>query len=295
MTPVPWELYRTFLAALDGGSLSAAARRLSVTQPTVGRHLAALEKALGCLLFTRTPTGLQPTDRALALRELAQAMESTAAALARTASVQGRDIAGSVRVSVSEVIGIEVMPPLLAALSHAHPGLKVELVLSNQVQNLLRREADIAVRMAVPRQQQLIARRIGRIEVGLHAHTRYLERRGVPKQASDLEQHCIIGFDSATEFNRGVLKNFGGFRRSLFTFSSDSDVAQLALIRAGAGIGACQVPIARRDAQLVHVLAKQVRFDMETWITMHEDLRSVPACRAVFDALVVGLKRHAES
>ena len=148
--------------------------------------------------------------------------------------------------------------------------------------------------MAQPKQQRLIARRIGRIELGLYARADYLARRGVPKQTADLEQHCIIGFDRHNEFIRGVVKPFGQLRRSLFTLRTDSDVAQLALIRAGAGIGACHAPLARRDPQLVRVLAKQVRFPLDTWITMHEDLRSVPACRAVFDALVQGLKAHLE-
>jgi DNA-binding transcriptional LysR family regulator len=169
------------------------------------------------------------------------------------------------------------------------------MVLSNEIQNLLRREADIAVRMTVPKQQRLIARRIGRIELGLHARADYLARRGVPQQVADLEQHCIIGFDRQTEFLRGVAKRFGGMQRSLFALRTDSDVAQLALIRAGAGIGGCQVPLARRDPSLVRVLARQVRLHLETWITMHEDLRSVPACRTVFDALVQGLKAHLDA
>jgi DNA-binding transcriptional LysR family regulator len=277
---------------LQSGSLSGAARRLDVTQPTIGRHIGTLEKSLGCVLFTRMPTGLLPTDDALALQELAQAMESSAAALARTASVQGRTASGTVRLSVSEVIGVEVMPQILERLSRSHPDLKVELVLSNQIQNLLRREADLAVRMGVPKQQRLIARRIGRIELGLHAHARYLERRGTPKSLADLEQHCLIGFDNPTEFIRHVLKAFAGFGRGPFTMSCDSDVAQLAMIRAGVGIGACQVPVARRDPELVRLFPRQVNFAMETWITMHEDLRNVPACHAVFAALVRGMKQH---
>jgi len=132
-----WEHYRTFLGVLEHASLSAAARALGLAQPTVGRHVAALEKSLGLSLFTRSPSGLLPTEAALELRRHAEAMRSHAAALRRTAAGSGGSIAGSVRVSASEVVGIEVLPPILARLQAEHPRLAVELVLSNRVQDLL--------------------------------------------------------------------------------------------------------------------------------------------------------------
>jgi len=157
---IGWELYRTFLGVLREGSLSGAARALGITQPTAGRHVAALEDALGTVLFTRSQTGLLPTEVALALRTHAEAMESTAASLERAASSQGEGVRGVVRVSASEVVCAEVLPPIVARLRETHPALKVELVSTNRVQDLLRREADIAVRMVRPRQEQLVARRI---------------------------------------------------------------------------------------------------------------------------------------
>ncbi len=289
---IGWELYRSFLAVLKEGSLSGAARALGVAQPTVGRHVAALEKSLRLALFTRSQTGLIPTDAALSLRSFAESMQSTAAALERAAASQGAGVRGTVRVTASDVIGVEVLPPIVAALRDSHPDLTVELVLSNRVQDLLRREADIAVRMVRPRQELLVARRIGQIEVGLHAHQRYLAQYGTPRSVADLAKHSLIGFDQATAFVRSASKALAGWRREAFALRTDSDLAQLALIRSGAGIGACQVPIARRDDALVRILPKQFSLPLETWVTMHQDLRDSPRCRVTFDALVKGLQRH---
>jgi DNA-binding transcriptional LysR family regulator len=292
---IGWELYRSFLAVLKEGSLSGAARALGVAQPTVGRHVAALEKSLRLALFTRSQVGLIPTEAALSLRNFAESMQSTAAALERAASSQGAGVSGTVRVTASDVIGVEVLPPIVAALRDRHPDLAVELVLSNRVQDLLRREADIAVRMVRPRQELLVARRIGQIDVGLHAHQRYLTQHGTPRSPADLAKHSLIGFDQATAFVRNASKAFAGWRREAFALRTDSDLAQLALIRAGAGIGACQAAIARRDDALVRILPKQFSLSLETWVTMHEDLRNSPRCRVTFDSLVKGLQRHVDS
>jgi DNA-binding transcriptional LysR family regulator len=193
-------------------------------------------------------------------------------------------------VTASEVIGVEVVPPIIARLRDQHPDLHIELVLSNRMQDLLRREADIAVRMARPDQALLIARRIGRVDVGLHATAQYLHRCGIPATTADLQKHTLIGFDQPTAFLRAASKSFP-LRREAFALRADSDLAQLALIRAGAGIGGCQVPIGRRDG-LVRVLARQFSLPLDTWIVMHEDLRASPRCRVTFDALVEGLREH---
>ena len=289
---IGWELYRSFLGVLKEGSLSAAARALGTTQPTVGRHIAALEKSLKLALFTRSPTGLLPTEAALALQIHAESMEITAAALERTAASQGAGISGVVRITASDVIGVEVLPTVVARLRHDHPDLKIELVLTNRVQDLLRREADIAVRMTPPRQETLIARRVGRIEIGLHASREYLAIHGTPRNIAELTRHTLIGFDQETAFIRSARKSLPAMSREMFSLRTDSDLAQLALIRAGAGIGGCQVPLARRSDSLVRVLQRQIALPLETWITMHEDLRNRPSCRVVFDALVAGLQQH---
>lgn len=289
---LPWELLHTFLGVLREGSLSGAARTLGVAQPTVGRHVAALEQALGQPLFTRSPTGLLATPAALALRGHAEQMEAAAAALQRAATAGADAVSGTVRVTASEVIGVEVLAGVFASLRERYPGLVLELALSNQLQDLLRREADIAVRMTPPEQGQLIARRIGSVELGLHARTDYLDRHGRPATWADLRGHTLIGFDTETPFIRAGLKRLSGVSRESFNLRCDSDIAQLALVRAGAGIGACQVPLAQREPALERVLAAQFSWPLETWVAMHEDLRQNTACRAVFDALVQGLSAH---
>jgi len=289
---IGWEMYRSFLAVLNEGSLSGAARALGVAQPTVGRHIASLEKSLNLALFTRSQTGLMPTEAALALRSYAESMNSTAAALERVAASQGSGVRGTVRMTASDVIGVEVLPPIIASLRDEHPELVVELVLTDRMQDLLRREADIAVRMARPRQELLVARRIGEIELGLYAHQRYLSRHGTPKSMADVAHHALIGFDQPTLFVRGAGKSLSGWRREAFAMRTDNNLAQLALIRAGAGIGVCQAAIARRDDALVRLFPRQFSLPLDTWITMHEDLRHSPRCRVAFDALVEGLQRY---
>jgi DNA-binding transcriptional LysR family regulator len=289
---IGWELYRSFLGVLNEGSLSGAARALGITQPTVGRHIATLEEALGVGLFTRSQVGLMPTEIALALRSHAEAMESTAASLERTATSHGEGVRGVVRVSASDMIGVEVLPPIVVRLRDRHPDLKVELVLTDRVQDLLQREADIAVRMVRPDQGQLVARRIGQIELGLHARKDYLSRHGEPRNLGELSTHSVIGYDQPSAFVRKTAKLVRGYSRDNFSLRTDNNLAQLALIRCGAGIGVCQVPIARRDDALTRVLAKHFSLQLETWVTMHEDLRNTPRCRATFDALVAGLQQY---
>ncbi len=289
---ISWELYRSYLSVLQHGSLSAAARAMGVAQPTVGRHVAALEAQLAVKLFTRSPLGLLPTDAALALKPYADAMLANAAAMQRAVQGQGDGVRGSVRISASEVMGAEVLPPIIVALQARWPELKVELVLANQVQDLLNREADIAVRMTRPRQDALISRAVGRVELGLFAHPRYAEVRGLPESMDELAQHALIGFDQPTAFQRAASEPFDQWRREHFSLRSDSDLALLALLRAGAGLGVCQVPLARRTPPLLRVLAAQFTLHLDTWLVMHEDLRHSPRCRVTFDALLEGLHAY---
>jgi len=285
-----WALYRTFLAAAEEGSLSGAARRLSLTQPTVARHVDALEAAMGADLFVRSQRGLSPTDLGLELLPHARALALDAATLWRTASGRPGEVRGAVRVSASEVVGVEHLPPILAALRRSHPALTVELVLSNAVDDLLRREVDIAVRMVEPAQGALLARRLAPVRMGLFGRRDYLERRGVPVTAADLAGHDVIGFDLETPARRAIAARFPTLNRADFALRADSDLAQLAAIRAGFGLGVCQVSIARRDPALVRVLEDVVAFDYPLWVAMHEDLKSSARFRAAFDALAEGLQ-----
>ena len=284
-----WSLYRAFLAVIDAGSLSGAARQLGLTQPTVGRQIEALEQTLGGLaLFTRSPSGLRPTDAALALRPHAEAMAAAAEALLRTASGAADEARGLVRVTTSHVMGAEVLPEILAGFHEAHPEIAIELVLSDRQEDLLRRDADIAVRMARPTQGALTARRIGSVPVGLFAHHRYLQRHGEP---TSLDQAGIsaIGFDRNVEMLSALQALDIHLDREMFALRTDSDVAQMAALRAGFGVGACQFGIARRDPNLVPVLRDSFRFDLECWVAMHEDLRATLRMRLMFDALAAGL------
>lgn len=204
MNDISWDFYRTFLAVLRLGSLSAAARDLGLTQPTVGRHIDALEQALGHQLFTRSQQGLLPTEPALAMKPYAENLAITTAAMQRLASGEIGAVKGTVRISASEVIGVEILPPILASLQDQHPGLELELSLSDSLEDLLRRESDIAVRMTSPVQDALVTRHIGDIPLGLFAHRRYLDRHGVPQSPDDLAAHRLIGFDRRTAFVRAA-------------------------------------------------------------------------------------------
>ena len=283
-----WQHYRSFLAVLEEGSLSAAARSLGLAQPTLGRHVELLEAALGTTLFTRSPTGLAATDAAEALRPFVESMRATAQAIERHAHAVRHTVAGTVRLGVSEVIGIEVVPTILASFRQACPGVVVELVLSDRNQDLLQRDVDVAVRMVAPVQEALLARRIGAIELGLHAHPSYLERRGEPRQMHDLTSHDLVGFDQALPYIRRMSAGLPPWRREMFALRSDSNMAQLAAMRSGLGIGFCQVPLAAREPALVRVLPTMA-LPLECWVVMHGDLRGQGACKALFDALVKGL------
>jgi DNA-binding transcriptional LysR family regulator len=171
----------------------------------------------------------------------------------------------------------------------------VELVLTSRVQDLLQREADIAVRMTQPMQEQLIARRIGAVPLGLHAHKRYLDKHGTPASLADLAQHALIGFDEESPFVRAARKDFPLWNRDNFAVRTDSDMAQMAMIRAGCGIGVCQVNLAARDPNLMNILPDSIPLGLETWLTMHEDLRNNPRCKVTFDALVKGLQDYITS
>jgi DNA-binding transcriptional LysR family regulator len=290
-SPPDWSLYRSFLAVLREGSLSAAARAAGLSQPTLGRHVRALEAALGLQLFTRSSEGLVPTSAAQALRPQAEALAATAEALFRTASGPLTENVGAVRLTVSEMFAAEVIAPILAELQAEHPRIVVELLVSNRIENLLRRDADIAVRTGRPEQQALLASRVGTFEVGLFATPAYLARRSAPRSAADLDAHAFVGFDAGAPYTRTLALNGKPLGREQFTLRTDSDLAQLAAIRAGCGIGACHVPLGRR-AGLVRVLPQLFAPKVELWLAMHEDLRTTRRHRTVFTALHTGLEQY---
>ena len=290
-----WQLFRAFLAVVREGSLSRAARLLGTTQPTMGRQVAALEASLGVKLFTRSPDGFSPTEAGLRLIPSAEAMAAAAEAAQRAASGEAGEEHGTVRITASEIIGSEVLPTILTDFHALHRGISVELALSNRNEDLLRGEADIAVRMVRPTQGALIAKRVGRIDVGFYGHKRYLKSRAMPRSLQDLRQHALIGYDRNLAYEKMLAKMGASFTRDTLAFRSDSDLAQLAALRAGMGIGISQLAIAGRDKALVPVLHGEFIFPMDVWVAMHGDLRGVHRIRLMFDHLALEMKRYAET
>ncbi|MGO9006520.1 MAG: LysR family transcriptional regulator [Beijerinckiaceae bacterium] len=286
-----WELYRAFLEVVRNQSLSGAARRLGLTQPTVGRQIEALETALGLALFTRSPRGLIPTAAAHDLVAHVEAMAAANAALLRAASGEAAAEGGTVRLAASEFMGCEILPKILADFRNAQKTIDLELVLSNRLEDLLLRQADIAVRMMRPTQSQLVTKKIGKVSLGLYAHRTYVELNGLPQTVEGLAEHCWIGFDRDDHSFRSVGREALDATRSMFGFRCDSDVAQLAALRAGVGIGGCQDNVAKKNPDLIPVLP-DLRFELEIWLAMHEDLRTTRRIRLLFDHLAEGLARY---
>lgn len=290
-TDFDWRLVRSFLAALEHGSLLGAARALGTTQPTVGRHVAELEAQLGQVLFERTGRGLLPTPQAQQLAEAARAMEAAALQLARTATGADRALAGTVRLSASQPVACWLLPQALAQLRATYPEVQVELVATNAVSNLLRREADIALRMVQPDQASLVARRLGQVTVGAYAHRDYLARRGVPREPADLLAHALIGGDRNDEIQRGFAAMGLPVTREHFALRTDDLIVAWQALRAGLGIGFVADYVARTDPSVVPLLPALKIPPLPLWLAVHREVRSSPRIRAVYDALARSLPR----
>lgn len=280
-----WSLVRAFLAAMDHGSLLAAARDIGTSQPTLGRHIAELERQLAVVLFERTGRGLVPTEQALRLAETARAMEGSAARLWRLAQGAEEGAKGTVRLSASQPVACVLLPPLLARMREVLPEVTVELVVSNAVSNLLRREADIALRMVRPQQASLITRRIAQVTIGACAHGDYLHRNGVPQRPEDLGSHLLVGGDQENDV-RDHAAAMGIPPDTLrFGLRSDDLMAQWAAVRAGLGVGFISEYVMRTDPKVQPLLPtlKLPRFPI--WLTVHREIRTSPRIRAVYDFL----------
>jgi DNA-binding transcriptional LysR family regulator len=210
-------------------------------------------------------------------------MSVASAALRRAASGETTTDRGTVRITASEIMGCEVLPSILAGFRHQYPEIVIELALTNRNEDLLRRDADIAVRMIRPTQKALIARRIGKSSIGLYAHQIYVRKFGTPKTISELNKHSVIGFDRDDRAFRSIGPLAQKITRETFGFRCDSDPAQLAALRAGIGIGAKWTP------ELLPVLAKTIQFELEVWLAMHENLKSTRRIRLLFDWIASGL------
>lgn len=287
-----WALVRSFVAVLDAGSLTGAARALGAQQPTLSRHIAELEAQLGAPLFERTGRGVTPTAAALAIADAARQMEAGAHGLARAVSGLGQATSGKVRITTSQVAAAWLLPPVLAALQDEEPAIHVELVASNALSNLLRREADIAVRMVRPTQGGLVARRIGDIGIGAYAHERYLAAAGVPRRPDDLLRHRLVGFDLDDTIVRGFARLGVPIAREQFALRTDDHIAYGELVDAGAGIGFMAHYVAARRPGLRRLLPHARIGPLPCWLAVHREIRSSRVVRRVYDFLAQGIAQR---
>lgn len=285
MDNLDWTLLRSFLAVAEAGSLSAAAKVLGLTQPTLGRHVAELEAQLAAPLFTRVPRGLQPTEAALALIPAAQDMRAAAARLALAAAGHQETLAGTVRLTASRVVSHFLLPPMLARLRAAEPGIEVELVPSDTSENLLFREADIALRMYRPTQEGVVTRHLADLPMGLYAAPAYLDRKGRPQSLEDLRGHDIIGMDRSDLVLRMMAMLGVPARREDFPVRCDDQVVYWNLVRAGCGIGGGQRIYADLDPAVERVATFLPLPALPVWLTAPEALRQNARVRRVMDHL----------
>lgn len=279
-----WTLWRSFLATVETGSLSAAAARIGATQPTLSRHIHELEQELGLVLFRRVARGLEPTEIALGLIDDARRMGEAAYALSLKAAGRTENLAGTVRVAASVVMSNLVLPGIVTDLREAEPEIQIEIVASDEAQNLLRRDADIAVRMFDPTQNALIARRIGASPLGLFGAPRYLDGRGRPGTLADLLDHDVIGFDRDETILKGYAAHGFPVTREHFPLRVDDQMVYWHLLCAGAGLGFAQCRIAE-TAGLERLDIGMTLPDLPVWLVLHEDLRAQPRVRRVADVL----------
>ncbi len=287
-----WNHLRTLVAVAEIGSLSAAARRLGLSQFTLGRHVEALEAAVGGGVFARHPRGLALTERGRALYAQARAVADEVDAFARRAAADADAPRGSVRVSASEVVAHHVLPSLLAPLLQRWPELGVEVVADDRAADLRRRDADVAIRMFRPTQPDLVARHVADATLGFYASATYLERAApvAPPIESLLRQHVVIGLDRDEMYLR-ALNDFGlEICREDFRLRSDAQAMHIEAAVAGVGIVAMQDAIAVRRG-LVPVLPEGLVLPpLPVWLVAHTDLRRSQRVRVVWDALAEGLE-----
>ncbi|RUZ73856.1 LysR family transcriptional regulator [Mesorhizobium sp. M7A.F.Ca.US.006.01.1.1] len=292
MTEIDWNLIKSFVTVAEAGSLSAAARKLSASQPTLGRHIGELEQALGVTLFRRGRHGYELTEAGSTLFERGKAVSEQASAFSLLALGSVEAIEGTVRIAASEVVAAYVLPEMTMRLGIEEPGIEVEIVASNQVENLLRRDADIAIRMVKPAQNELMARKVCDIELCACAAKSYLDRRGRPLKPADLVDHDLVGFDRGDEIIRGFTQHGIPVTRSSFRFRADNQIVLWEAVRAGNGIGLGQEPLAERDPLIEKVLPDLPLPVLPVWLAMHRDVRTSVRIRRVVDFLHEELKRY---
>jgi len=285
MDKLDWSLIRSILAVAEAGSLSAAARASGISQPTLGRHIREAEAALALPLFTRTAQGQTLTEAGQAILPAARAMRAAAADLALTAAGRAEGMAGTVRLTASVVVSCHILPPILARLRTAEPGIQIDLVPSDTTENLLFGEADIALRMYRPTQLDLVAQHLGNLPLGLYAAKAYLDRKGRPKTRDDLLSLDFIGLDRSDQIIRLMAAMGIPVTRSFFPLRCDDPLAYLALVQAGCGIGGVLRRIGDPDPLLERIDGLADLPALPVWLTAAPTLRQSPRLRRVWDAL----------
>ncbi len=289
MTPAPDHI-RTFASVAELGSLSAAARALGLTQPTVGRHIGLLEEALHLTLFTRGRDGMALTEAGLRLVDSAAEMMRATQDFQRRAAGMDADMRGTVRITANEIFGVLILPGTLRGFAKAHPEIEIEIEVTNAASNLLRRDADVALRMFRPTQNDLVARRVTSLPLGIFAHESYLAEHPPLTVAEDLKTHRLIGFDRDSGIIDAMAKIGVSLDRSDFALRSDNILTHIAGIRSGLGIGPTHVGLAQQWPGVVQVLPDLPVPPLDLWIACHADVRYNRRVRLLVDHLAQALR-----
>ena len=276
-----WNTIRAFIEVSRLGSLSAAARSLGVSQPTLTRDIQALEAVTQINLFRRTTRGLELTEHGKELVEAATQMSEGAEAFSRQAAGFSDELAGDIRISANEILGVYLLPSIIADFREKHPHVHIELLISNEVMSLSKREADIALRMFKPTQPELVCRRLPDMALGFYAHKDYIAKYGCPESVEDLKQHVLIGEDLTTNFIDGAASMGLDFVRNDFAVRTDQLLAQIALARAGAGIVGMHKRIAEQFSELQPVMMNFSLPSLECWLVCHRDVQYNGRMRAL--------------
>lgn len=285
-----WTLYRSFLTVAETGSLSAAARALNLSQPTLGRHIAGLEAALQTPLFSRAARGFVLNDAGAAMVPAARQMRDAAASLALVAAGREGSLAGTVRLTASRVVSHHLLPPMLADLRRQEPGIEIELVPSDSTENLLFREADIALRMYRPTQGDVVTRHLCDLPTGIYGAKGFLDRHGRPQTPEDLLALDFVGFDRSDLMLRMMAGLGIQRRREDFKLRCDDQVVYWNLVRAGCGLGGMQRLVGDADPAVERVAGFVPMPPLPVWLTAPEALRQNPRIRRVLDHLAAGFR-----
>jgi len=280
-----WNQVRAFLATAEEGSLSAAARALQQTQPTLSRQVTGLEQALGVTLFERGHRQARLTGAGLELLEHVRVMADAANRMALAASGQSQAIEGRVRITATELLATYRLPSMLRKLREQAPGIVVEVVASDELRDLIRREADIAIRHTQPTQPDLIARRVGALRGRIVAARRLLDEVGVPRSFADLAGQDFVGVDDSEGLLVGLAQQGLELRPEQFRVHAGSGNCMLQLIREGLGFGFLPADAIALFEDLVCVLPEQFHPEIPLWLVSHRELRTSRRIRVVFDLL----------